>query len=218
MRRKFQHIVQISPDMIYKSEQIFLPNGKPIMKNGQFAYKYSVNQEFWQKSIERYHGINIVIDEAHSIMNARRGMTAKAVVVQDWISLLRRVVGATESGTGRLYLITQVERRLDVLSKEQSTETRFCLCHYSKICRFCGWNCQENNETPEPVFVCPYCNHQLTKCNHVIEMWHFMNYQDFILWKYLGKKKMYYKHYLITDIELIFQFYNTMQWESMHAF
>jgi hypothetical protein len=213
--KSIKNNIIIKPEMIMKKTMIMKPDGKPAMKNGVPVYQYSVNKEFWQDAAKKYHGLNIIIDEAHSVLNSRNSASKTTRVVLDWISLLRRVLGSTESGYGKLYLVTQIERRLDVVAKEQTTEVRFHMCHYKKICRKCGYSIDENNEVPDPVYVCPYCSKELTKCHHIIEVWHFKSYIDFIGWKYLGKGKLYYKHYLITDIELVFPFYNTMQWDNL---
>lgn len=207
--------ILIKPEMIINKTPILNIKGNPVMKNGNPAMRYSVNREFWQAASKKYNGLNVIIDEAHSVLNARKSMSSPTQAVLDWISLLRRVLGSTQAGYGRLYLVTQIERRLDVVAKEQTTEVRFHICHFQKICQGCGFSIQENNETPDPIYQCPNCERQLKKCEHVVEVWHFKSYIDFVGWKYLGKGKLFYKHYLITDIEQVFPFYDTMQWENL---
>lgn len=207
--------VVIKPEWIVNKEPIVMENGKQCLKNGMPQYKYSVNREFWETASKKYKGLNVVIDEAHSVLNARRGMNKVSVAIMDWMALLRRVLGSTQAGYGRLYLITQIERRLDIIAKEQSTEARFHLCHYLKTCKKCGFNVQETNECPEPIYVCPFCNNELWKHSHTIEVWKFKDYQDFVSWKYMGQRRTYYSHYFITDIETVFNHYNTMQWDNL---
>jgi len=31
----------------------------------------------------------------------------------------------------------------------------------------------------------------------------------------MGQRKTYYKHYLINDIEKVFPYYDTLQWENL---
>lgn len=200
--------IQIKPEMIIKKEISYTPKGKEIVK-------LKVNREFWEKAANKYHGLNIVIDEAHSILNSRRAMNASTKVILDWIAMLRRVVGSTSSGYGRLYLVTQIERRLDIAAKEQATQARYYLCHYTKTCEICGYNINENNEVPEPIEICPICNNEMIKHHHFVEVWHFQDYAAFIGWKYLGKGRTYYKHYYIMDIESVFKNYNTLQWDNL---
>lgn len=205
--------VIIKPDMIMIKQPILDDKGNQKTRKGEKLYTYKVNKDFWIEASKKYKGLNIIIDEAHAILNSRRGMNIKSQVILDWISLLRRVIGSTQSGYGRLFLVTQIERRLDIVAKEQSTQCRYYLCHYQKTCT-CGFNMNENNETPETIETCPYCNKILKKCHHHVEVWHFQDYSSFINWKYLGKGKTYYRHYIITDIEKVFSYYNTLQWDN----
>lgn len=206
---KIKNNVVIKPEMIYKKEII------KVKKSGEVTYKYSVNKEFWQNAVRKHKSLNVIIDEAHSILNARRAMSKHVQPILDWISLLRRVLGSTESGHGELYLVSQIERRIDVVAKEQSTQIRYHVCHYKKTCKKCLFTVNENNEIPEQMFVCPVCKSILIKHSHIIEVWHFVNYDNFIRWKYYRLKKSYYKHYYVTDIEEVFPFYNTMQWDNL---
>lgn len=205
----------ISPEMIYVKTQRFLPNGKPVLSKGYPVYDYRVNQEFWEQTTKKYQSINIIIDEAHSILNSRRSMGRKQQVVLDWLALLRRVIGTTKSGYGRLYLITQIERRLDIVAKEQMSQARFHLCHCKKSCPRCHITFAETNEIPNPKYTCPRCNTELVEHSHIVEVWEFQDYECFVQWKYLSHRKTYYKHYFVTDIEKVFPHYNTLQWDNL---
>jgi rubrerythrin len=206
--------IVIKPEMISKKEVV------QVKKSGEKIYKYSVNKEFWEAAAKKHRCLNIIIDEAHVILNARQGMTKAVQPILNWISLLRRVLGSTEAGYGKLYLVTQIERRLDVVAKEQATKAAFFLCHYDKICRKCGFMIKENNEVPDPVIQCPICAEHgkqqfMDKQNFIVEAWEFQDYASFISWKYLGKGKTFYRHYYMTDIEKVFAHYNTLQWENL---
>jgi len=202
----------IKPEMIFNKEPIIKADGSPVISKGEPQYKLSVNKEFWQEAVKRYGEINVIIDEAHIILNARRSMSKKTQVVLDWMALLRRVLGASDS---RLILVTQIERRLDIVAKEQATDMHFNIMHYRKSCPACGKTWRETNEDPEPVRECPKCGKKIVKHSFIVEKWHFKNYNDFIMWKYMGQRKTYYKHYLINDIEKVFPYYDTLQWENL---
>ena len=201
--------VLISSDMIIKKEII------KTKQSGQVIYKLRLNVDFWKKVIKKYKSINVIIDEAHTILNARRAMSDVNKIMTDFMSLLRRIIGSSESGYGELVLISQLERRIDIVAKEMSTNVRYHLCHYKKTCKICFSTWNETNEIPEPLFNCPKCGSwQLIKHSHVIEVWHFKNVDFFVLWKYY-RKKTYHQHYLINDIENYFHAYNTLQWENL---
>ena len=201
--------ILITPDMIFKKEII------KVKKDGTEIYKYHVNREFWQEAVKKYGSLNVIIDEAHSVLNSRRSMSKTSIAVVDWLALLRRVLGSSASGYGRLFLVTQIERRLDIIAKEQATEARYHLCHYLKTCNKCGYTVGENNEVSDPIFMCPRCNIEMHKHSHTAEIWCFKDYNSFVQWKYLGKGKTFYKHYFITNLERIFPMYNTLQWDNL---
>jgi len=201
--------VVMNSTMIIKKEKV----GEK--KSGEIVYKKRVNKEFWEEAQKKYGNINVIIDEAHTILNARRAISKNNVIMSDFMAMLRRILGSGDSGYGELVLISQLERRIDVIAKEMCTQTRFHVCHYKKSCKQCGLMWDENNETPEPFYACPKCKSaKIIKHSHIIEVWHFRNPDLFVMWKYYGKKS-YYRHYLINDIEKYFNFYNTLQWENL---
>lgn len=205
--------IVITPDMIIKKVQT------GVKKNGDIVYKEEFNKEFWQEQVERWKdknvNISVVLDEAHEIFNARRAMSKTNRILGTFVALIRRVV-TTSTGTGKLIMLTQLERRIDVIAKEMCSRVRFVLCHYQKTCKKCGFTWQENNEVSEIQYACPQCgNHKLAKYGHTIECWLFKTMENFVLWKYFGGKKTYFRHYYINDIENYFGNYSTLQWDNL---
>jgi len=199
----------ITRDMIIKTDVI----GQK--KNGENITKDVFNEDFWREA-SKEESINVVIDEAHTILNARNSMSKKTRCLLDFLAMIRRIVQNNVKGTyGSLTLISQLERRLDVVAKEMSSQVRYHICHYTKTCKKCELTWQENNEESEPLYECPRCHWgHIVKYNHQIEVWFFNSMDNFYLWKYRGSKT-HYKHIMITDIEDYFKFYNTLQWEDM---
>ena len=214
--KKLKNNILLKPEMIINKIPVLNNNGQPCIRAGKEVNKYTVNKDFWQSAVKKYGSLNIIIDEAHSILNARRSMASHVQPILDWMSLLRRVIGSTDSGYGRLFLISQIERRLDIVAKEQSTQVRYHICHYKKRCPSCGIRINENNEVPNPLEMCPRCDVMMKKEDHQIEIFYFQDYDAFLMWKYVRKgTKTFYQHELITDIEQVFPFYDTLQWDNL---
>lgn len=208
--RHLKHCTLLKPDMIIKRELV----GVRKKRDGKEepVYEDKLNVDFW-KGIN--HPIDIVIDEAHTILNSRRSMSKINVLMSDWLALLRRVIGSSDAGYGRLILISQLTRRLDVIAKDMSTQVRFFRCHYVKTCKKCGLGWSENNDLPEPAYSCPQCgSFSLLKHSHRVEVWHFSDVNSFIGWKDFGINT-FHRHYVIDDIENFFGLYDTLQWDNM---
>jgi len=185
------------------------------LKTNKYKEKLMVNKEYWEEQVKLFAPINVIVDEAHAILNARRGMAKKSQVFLEWMAMIRRVLGSVDA-TGSLTLISQLERRLDIIAKEMCNEVRYFICKYQKMCSECGHIWSECNEQPELKHECGICGSlQIKKFNHIIECWHFQGMDEFIKWKYLGLKKQFYRHYNILDIEKYFPYYNTLQWENL---
>jgi len=194
-----------------------------IMKDTEYTDKITgkpkakllVNKEFWEEQVKKYQPISVIVDEAHALINARRGMSKKSLAFMDWLAMIRRVLGSVDN-VGSLILISQLERRIDVIAKEMCNEVRYFICHYTKTCQVCGCYWSENNESCEIRFECPRCTSDgIKKTNILIECWHFQSMDNFVRWKYLGIKRQYYRHYYIKNITDYFPMYNTLQWENL---
>lgn len=192
-------------------------------KTGEKLFKYEFNKEFWWDEVNKRGAINVTLDEIHTLLSARNSMSKKTKCMLDFLALIRRIIGQSQTGQGTLTLITQLERRIDVIAKEMCNQVRYHLCHYQKTCLTClkrgvhtTW--PETNEEAEPVWECPRCKtSNIQKHRHIIEVWHFKSMELFVQWKYYGlsARKTAYRHYLINDIEKYFQYYNTLQWDNL---
>lgn len=210
IKTKLVNQTDINSNMIIKKE--FIRDSKT--KNGiEPIYDLKLNINFWKSLNEP---INIVLDEAHAIINSRRAMQKKNIIVTDWLALIRRVIGQNEAGNGELVLITQFPNRIDKIARDMATQIRFHLCHYQKTCKKCGVTWTENSELPETIWKCPRCNSfKILKHNHIIEVWHFSNIENYNAWKDGWNPKGYYNHYIIKDIENYFHLYDTLQWDNL---
>lgn len=210
IKTKLKHQINISPDMIIQNEVV----GTKNKKDGTIeeVTKKTLNKEFWMGIKEP---INVVIDEAHSIINARRSMSKTNEIVGQWLALIRRVLGSSENGYGELVFITQLPRKLDVIAREMATQVRYHVCHFIKGCHNCGSKWRETSEIPEQLHQCPMCSGwNIKKFNHQIEVWCFPNMYAYQGWSMEGIST-FYKHYIITDIEKYFPLYDTLQWDNL---
>lgn len=212
LTNKLKNCIPINANMIIKKEVI----GQKKKRDGstEDVIEYKLNKEYWEKIKEP---IDVVIDEAHTILNARRSMSKVNQIITDWLSLIRRVLGSSDSGYGTLTLISQLPNRIDIIAREMATKVKWHLCHYIKSCKKCGYSWREDSNTPEQLWHCERCgNHFVKKHTHVIEVWHFANMGLYLNYKEFGIKT-YHKHYFITDIEKYFPLYNSLQWENMFS-
>jgi hypothetical protein len=210
-----KHNILIEPHMIFKKEFI------RELKSGRKIFKWSLNEDFWRNAVKIHGSINICLDEAHTLFNARNSSSKVNRIMADFMALIRRILGSSEAGNGTLTLITQLDRRIDVIAREQANQICWCKCYYKKTCKKCGHTWNEDNEMPETLIYCPKCDAPkkfINKHSHVIEQWKFQNIQAFEMWKMFGRKtKVFYSHILIHDIEEIFPMYNTLQWEYLSS-
>jgi len=207
---KKKNVVQINRDMIFKKEVI------KVKQNGEEVTKLVLNVDYWKTMREKYpFGINVILDEAHTLINSRRAMSNTSIIMNDFISLLRRILGDSGEGYGELVLITQLGRRLDVNARELATSIHYHMCHYKRTCSKCNFNFWETNEIYQKPKLCPRCqNRRMTKSEFVIEKWEFDSMENLDIWLD-HKLKTYKKHYFIIDIEDYFPHYNTYQWENL---
>lgn len=213
---KIKHQVNIDPSMIIKEQIVDHKKNKKTGKN-EPVYKYTLNVDFWKKVQKKYGAVNVVIDEAHSIINSRRSFSKINIIVNDWIALIRRVLGESSSGYGELVFITQLPNRIDLVAREMAHQIRYHLCHYRKVCLYCNTTWTENSDMPEVIWRCPSCNKlKIKKFDHKIEIFHFDSMQNFYAWKHFGEQA-FYNHYLVSDIEDYFNLYDTLQWDNLFS-
>lgn len=213
IQTKLKHQVDISSDMIVKKTVV---DSKINRKTGEEKpiYEHKLNIDFWKKINEP---ISVVLDEAHSIMNSRNSMSKQNRIVNEWIALLRRVLGQGKFHDGELILITQLPNRIDVVARDMATQVRYHICYYRKECVNCGWSWQETSDMAEKIRRCSRCNSpKLSKSNYRVLVKYFRNMTEFEQWFYL-RKKTYYRQCIVNDIENYFPLYNTLQWDNLFS-
>jgi len=213
MRDTYANIKTSLPNcQMLKSEMIIKKEQVGVRKNGEAIYDFKLNVDFW-KSIGK--PINVVLDEAHTMFNARKSMSKVNIIMTDWLALIRRVLGQAESGYGELVLISQLANRIDIIAREMATNVRWHVMHYSKTCMKCGYTWQEDSDSPEPIWACESCGcFKIKKHSHYCEVWHFGSMQAYETYRSFGMST-FHMHYIISDIEKYFTLYDTFSWESL---
>jgi len=207
---KKKTVVQINRDMIFKEIVV------KVRPKSDDVTKLVLNADYWKETKNQYpEGINVVLDEAHTLMDSRRSMSTTSVIMNDFMALLRRILGDSGEGYGELVLITQLGRRLDINARELATSVHYHLCHYKRTCEKCDYSFWETNEIYQKPKLCPRCGHRkMIKDQFIIEKWEFDSMDACDLWVEHGLKS-YQKHYYITDIQKYFPHYDTFQWENL---
>jgi len=205
--------ITISKDKIVKKEIVDYKKNKKTGEDKPI-YEETLNIDYWKQLNEP---INVILDEAHTILNSRQAMKKQNILVTQWLALIRRVLNQGEGLSGDLTFITQLPNRLDIIARDMATHVRYHICHYRKTCNACGSRFKETSQTPEPLKYCPVCGKpKLIKHSHIIEALHFNSMCSFNAWNIEGMKT-YYRRYYIKDIEKYFPLYNTLQWENMFS-
>lgn len=206
--------INISPEMIITKEIVDTKKNKTTGEETPI-YKYKLNKDYWIDTIKKEGAINICLDESANLIDSRRSQTNVNIIFTQWLFMLRRVLGQTESGYGELTFITQLATTIDVRARDLATNIIYVIGHYQKTCQDCGSTWLENSEMPEGYIICPVCkSNKIFKHSHKTEVWHFPNMQLFQLWHGMGMKT-YYKRYYINDIEDFMKYYNHEQWEFL---
>jgi len=199
--------------MIIKQEVVDYKTNKKTEEQ-EPIYKQALNLDYWKKIKVP---INVVLDEAHSIINSRRSMSKINVIITDWLTLIRRILGSNDSGHGELVLITQLPNRLDSIARDMCTQVRYCRCHYKKTCPECFLRWSETSDDPEKQWSCFRCgSFKIVKHRHIIEVWKFANMNDYMMWNDIGQET-FYDHYFMPAIEQVFPLYNSLQWENLFS-
>jgi len=212
--KKLKNNIVITKDMIIKETPILKDDKTPKVKDHEPVMKLSVNKDYWE-NLDKSKRYNLILDEAHTIMNPRRSMSRQNQIIMQFLAMIRRVLGASESSQGDLILITQLSRGLEIYAREMSTKVFYHRCHYHKRCKRCLRTYYENNEFPDILERCRFCKSpNLEKINMKIEILEFIGLDALDAWKISGAKT-YYKRYIVKNIEEVFPLYNTLQWDNL---
>lgn len=206
--------VNISPEMIIKKEVVGYKVNKSTNEKEEI-YKYKLNKEYWTEVLKKEKAINICLDESANLIDSRRSQTNVNIIFTQWLFMLRRIIGQTQSGYGELTFITQLLSTIDNRARDLATNIVYTIGHFQKTCEMCGASWQENSEMPEGYIVCPMCkSNKIFKHSHRTEVWAFPNINLFQMWHQFGQKT-FYKHFIINNIEDYMSSYNHLQWEFL---
>jgi len=198
--------ISLTSDMIIKQVPILNAKGEETGK-----FEKVLNVEYWEEMRLKYpQGLNFIIDEAHTLFNARRSMSKMNVIMTDFLALIRKIV-TSSTGKGKAVFITQLPRRIDSIAREMCTLVKFYRCHYYKVCLKCGTQHYETNDTTEKVYWCQKClSPKMEEQQHVFECFHFKNILAYELFTEIGRKA-YHRRYFIQDTSKYFGLYDTLQ-------
>jgi len=208
--KQLKHVVKLKPEMIVKKEIT-------VGKMGKEHVTLSFNKDYWVTVMQKHPSIHVILDEAHTLLNPRRAMSKVNIIMTDFLALLRRIVGQDASGhKGNLILITQLNRRLDVIAKEMSTCVKYHVFNSIQACPDGHCTKHLNNESMHDEHVCPHCQKKLQKVKEWVEMYEFRSTDDFQKEMEYGIKTHVRKHYMLQP-EKLYKLYNTLQWDDLLA-
>lgn len=174
-----------------------------------------VNFDFWEKAKKKHQfGFNIVIDEAHSIIDARTSMSKQNRIAKKWASSLRKIISC-DKGSGDVILISQLPRGIDVWAKELCNQYRW---HEYVSHRQCN-NCKEryvfNSSSEEPQERCPNCDYgNNTELASKLISYRFKTIEDVEAFIYYNAKTYYYAE-VINNPNYFYRYYDTFQIENL---
>ena len=187
-----------------------------IKKNGEEEFKIKFNAEFWKSLRNKHNGFNVVIDEAHTLIEARSFMSRQNRVMNDFLALIRKVCNSPENDS-TLTLISQLDSRLDINARKLCTEVRYHIGLYDKRCLKCGCYWSEHSDMSDfrKRKKCPSCGgYRLKKFDYRIIVHFFKNMNDYEEWKYHGIDTVE-QTLKICNIEKYFPYYDTMQMDDL---
>ena len=174
--------------------------------------KIKFNADYWVQARDKHQGFNVVLDEAHTLFEARSFMSRQNRVMNDFLALVRKVC-TNPNSESTLTLISQLDSRLDINARKMCTEVRYHICLYDKKCNKCGAYWTEHSELSDfkKHKKCPNCNHfGLTKFDFRLLVHFFDNMKNYEDWKYNGINTII-QTVKISNIEKYFPYYDTFQ-------
>jgi len=184
--------------------------------SGKEVFKTKFNADYWLDAREQLNGFNVVLDEAHTLFEARSFMSRQNRVMNDFLALIRKVC-SNPNADSTLTLISQLDSRLDVNARKMCTEVRYHVCLYDKKCNKCGAYWVEHSELSDfkKNKQCPNCGgYSLTKFNFRLIVHFFDNMKQYEDWKY-SKMNTIKQTIKINGVEKYFKFYDTFQMSDL---
>lgn len=219
IKTSLKHQKTITPKMIIKEKIVDYKKNKKT-GNLEPVIKRVLNVDYWKRIPKP---VNVILDEAHSIINSRRAMSATNIIMGDWLALVRRVIGSKDKNQGELVLITQLPNRIDITAREMATQIRYHICWYNKKCLNCGRVWTESTEYPIIINRCVCGSTRIKQFNHQIEIIYFKNMGDYYRWHDLNRDKLVKgwefsikeANRIVGNVEQYFKFYDTLQWDNL---
>lgn len=202
--------IMLTRDMLIQKELV------ETKRNGTEVFKTKFNSEYWIDAKKQHNGFNVVIDEAHSLMDSRSFMSRQNRIINDFLALIRKVCSNPNTDS-TLTLISQLDSRLDLNARKMCTEVRFHICLYDKNCSKCGAYWVEHSELSDfkKNKCCPNCgNYQLKKTNYRLLVHFFDNMREYEDWRY-HKINTIQQTVKISGIEKYFKYYDTFQMSDL---
>ena len=196
----------INRDMLIHKELV------KVKKTGEEVYKYVFNKEQWLKFKEKYGSFSVVLDEAHTLIDARRFNSRQNTCMNDFLALIRKICNTPDTDSS-LTLISQLHNRIDLNARQLATEVRYHICVYTKVCNKCGAYWDEHSEMSDykKLKKCPKCNwYGLKKINHRLVVHFFNNMKEYEDWFY-NKNDTMFVTIKINNISKYFNYYDTYQ-------
>lgn len=202
-----KHAIRLNKNMLIK-ETI-----TGVKRNGEPVIKKEFNESFWLETKKKYPKINIILDEAHTLLNSRMSTSKQNIILTNFLALIRKFLG-TSNMHGHCILISQLSGRLDIIARDMCSYVQYHLGHFIYKCQICNTKYYSNSEM-SLCDVCPGCgSSEVIKVKTSIEIWRFNNMEDFEIWKYT-KRKTFFERGIIYNPEKLYNKYDTMQWDSL---
>ena len=187
-----------------------------VKRDGTPEYKIVFHKAFWLQQKELHNGFNVVLDEAHTLIDARRFMSKQNKVMNDFLALIRKIC-QNPNNDATLTLISQLDNRLDITARQLCTEVRYHIGLYDKVCSKCAayWTEHSNMADYQKHKECVNCgSHLLKKANHRVLVHFFNSMKEYQDWFYSGVSTMR-RTIQINDMETYFPYYNTYQLDDL---
>ena len=110
--------IMLTRDMLIKKEVV------KVKKDGSQEFKSKFNYEYWINAREKHSEFHVVLDEAHTLFEARSFMSRQNRIMNDFLALIRKVCSNPNTDS-TLTLISQLDSRLDINARKMCTEVRY---------------------------------------------------------------------------------------------
>ena len=205
---------QITTTLITK-HQILKEEVTKEKKDGTKEYGYSVNFDYWELQKKKHrNGFNIVIDEAHSIIDARTSMSKINRAAKKWASSLRKIISCRD-GVGDVTFVSQLPRGVDVWVKELCNQYRWHEYFSKRQCKYCKTIYLFSSSSEEPQERCPSCDMgSFNELGSKMIVYRFKTIEDVEAYINFGAKT-YYVADVINNPSYFYKYYDTYQIENL---